>query len=360
MLTNLKKIKTDITELHKVPTSFFMKLEDAEEFGDHLFPNWTREVFITTHLFDKFKVVYNKYKAIKELAEREKIIKAFMHTNQVEDLCNCKEGIEVIELTDLDHSIREEIDALFIYLYKTALNYQGFEKHVGKNRSESIYEYVYKTNKLSVCPFCGLESFLMIEGQSSLALDHWLCIDLFPFAAINFDNLIPIGDKCNARPAKGDTNILIDDRTTRNRIVAYYPFQENSGVITSFKYINEPSVESISDGDWQFDILPKQSSERNIFDSWNSIFNIEIRYKDYYRKNIFDLWEEDYVEWVSDEHQINHASSVEGFRDNLKTYRAGFQIKNRIGSILYRSFLNYLINEASEAHLFGLCKRFNE
>lgn len=360
MLTNLQRIDTDIVRLQEIPTQFFNGLEEAEQFGDHLFPDWTRQVFGGTTLFKKFEAVFSKYKAIEDGASRERIIRAFIHSNQVEGLCKCVDGIDVIELNDLDKSIREEVDTLFLYLYDTALNYHKFEEFIGTTITDGIKDFVYKQNKLQVCPFCGLEAFLMIEGQSRLALDHWLCKDLFPAVAVNFDNLIPIGDKCNGRPAKGDTNILIDDPKTRNRITAYYPYQEHHGINTSFSYVNEPSIDGITDEDWQFDFSPTEIEEQKMFDSWKAVFNIETRYLDYYRKNIFDLWEEDYKEWVEDDHEISHATNIEEFKDNLRVYRAGFQIKKRIGAVLYRPFLDYLISEASDAYLFGLYNRFNE
>lgn len=360
MLTNLQRIDTNIVRLQEIPTMFFKNLEESEGFGGHLFPVWSHIVYSNTTLFNKFESVYKVYKAIEDDDSRAKIIAAFTHSNQIESLCNCEGDLDVIELKDLDESIQKELDNLFLYLYNTALSYSRFGEFIETTVAKSISDFVYKKNKLQVCPFCGLEGFLMIEGQSRLALDHWLCKDLFPAVAVNFDNLIPIGDKCNGRPAKGDTNILIDDSKTRNRITAYYPYQEHHGVNASFSYVNEPSIDGVTDDDWQFNLQPAQAEEQEIFDSWKKVFNIETRYLDYYRKNIFDLWEEDYQEWVEDDHGINHATSIKEFKDNLRGYRAGFQIKKRIGAVLMRPFLDYLINDASDAYLHGLFNRFNE
>lgn len=361
MLTNLQKIDTDIVKLQEVPTQFFNRLEEAEEFGDHLFPDWTMEVFGRTTLFDKFEVVFNNYKAIDDDAAREKIIKAFTHSNKVEHLCNCEVGIEVIELNDLDESIRDDLDSLFLFLYNTALNYHKFEAFIGTTTADSIKDFVYKKNRLQVCPFCGLEAFLMIEGQSRLALDHWLCKDLFPAVAVNFDNLIPIGDKCNGRPAKGDTNILIDGPATRNRIVAYYPYQEHHGIGISFSYVNEPTIDGVRDEDWEFELVPTEPSEQEIFDSWKSVFNIEKRYSSFCREVIFELWEDRYDAWINDEdNELSHATSIDEFKRNLNQFKSFFSKRTVIGAVLYRPFLDYLIYEASDAYLYGLYKRFNE
>lgn len=360
MLTNLQKINTDIGRIHEIPTRFFEQIEASVAFGDHLFPDWTRGVFDGTTFFGKFEDVYHKYKAIADQNSRDLIVRAFEHNNRVEDLCNIVHGVDVIELIELDHSIREYLKTLFSYLYNTALNYHGYTNFVGATVGGSIDGFI-RINKLgNVCPFCGLESFLNLEGQSRLALDHWLCQDLFPVNSVNFDNLIPIGDKCNGRPAKGNTNILIDSPVSRNRIIAYYPYQAHHETSSSFNYINEPSIDGETDKDWQLIFEPVEVGEQEMFDSWNSVFNIEKRYLDYYRKNIFDLWEEEYKEFIEEDNALIHATTLDEFKSNLKTYRSGFPIKRRIGSVLFRPFLNYLINDATEAHLTGLYMQFRE
>src|SRR5690606_6655109 len=138
---------------------------------------------------------------------------------------------------------------------------------------QSIDNFI-RINGLEVCPFCGIEGFLNIEGQSRIALDHWLCKDLFPMAAVNFDNLFPIGDKCNGRATKGTKNILIDDPATKNRVNAFYPYLNHDGVQSSFQFVNEPTINGITDADWNYSITNRNPAEQDIFESWNSIMNI--------------------------------------------------------------------------------------
>lgn len=361
MLTNLQKVNTEIVRIHEIPTRFFEQIEASAAFGDHLFPDWTRKIYDGTTLFAKFEAVYDKYKAIDDEASRALIVRAFQQNNRVEDLCNLVQGVNVIEIRELDNSIQEEIKTLFRFLYTNSLNYHAYTDFVGITVSDSIDAF-NRTNKVQICPFCGVEAFLNLEGQSRLALDHWLCQDLFPLNSVNFDNLIPIGDKCNARPVKAERNILIDGPATRNRIRAYYPYQQNQGITTSFRFVNEPTIDNpISDDDWEFDFIPNEPGELEIFNSWKSVFNIETRYLDYYRKNIFDLWEDYYKEWVEDEdNNIQHATNLEEFRGNLGSFKAFFSIKRVIGSVVMRPFLNYLISDASDALLTGLYMQFNE
>ena len=254
MITRLQKLATEISTIQEIPAFFFREIENSVSFGNHLFPAWVDGVFAATDLSDKFEAVYNKYKSIKSKANRNKIINAFQYNNQVEQLCANHADTLVIELKDLPESIQKEIDTLFLYLYNTAINYHRFETHVTDTVKESISRFITQ-NRLEVCPFCGLEGFLNIEGQARIALDHWLCKDLFPMSAVNFDNLFPIGPSCNARPAKGEKNILIDNPTSKNRIQAYYPYLPHNGINTSFQFNNEPTIAGISDPDWIRDAI---------------------------------------------------------------------------------------------------------
>lgn len=215
VITNLQRLRTDISLIQEIPATFFREIENSVSFGNHLFPNWTNGVFGATSLRKKFEAVYKKYKSIRTQATGAKIISAFTHNNQMENLCVNQAGSIIIELNELPKSIRKEINDLFLYLYNTVINYHLFEKHAADTVREAIDRFI-RSNKIEVCPFCGIEGFLNIEGQSRIALDHWLCKDLFPMSAVNFDNLFPIGSKCNERPAKGSKNILIDDPNTRN------------------------------------------------------------------------------------------------------------------------------------------------
>lgn len=357
MITRLQRLTTGISLIQDLPAFFFQEIETSAAFGNHLFPAWVNGVFGNTALFSKFEAVYNKYKAIRSKVNRDKVTAAFSYNNQVEDLCNNLPTSLVIELNDLPKSIQKEIGALFLYLYNTAINYHGFEAYVNDTLKASIDRFIV-ANGLEVCPFCGLEGFLNIEGQSRIALDHWLCKDLFPMAAVNFDNLFPIGGKCNERPAKGSKNILIDAPATRNRVQAFYPYLAHSGVTTAFNYVNEPSIAGISDADWSLAINPTNPAEHNIFNSWNSTLNISTRYFDYFRKNIFPMWEADYKRFIEEDHDIDHAQTIAELKQNFRLWKASFPIKGRPGAILYRCFIDNLINQTSDAYLYGLCENF--
>jgi len=354
MLVNLVPINSQLIRLQEIPATFFQNIEAAIAFDDNLFPAWTETAFAGTDLKAKFKTIYDKYKLIPSIAYRQIIIDAFTHNNQIENLCRNQAGVLCIPLTDLDASIQTEIDTTFLYLYNTAINYHGFTDFVVDNLRDAINRFI-TTNRIQVCPLCGLEGYTNLEGQSRIALDHWLCKDIFSVTAVNFENLIPICDKCNGRPAKGAKNILID--ALGNRIAAFYPFANHHSISTTFTFIHEPTITPITDADWNLNVSPFEAIEQNLFDSWNSIFNIEVRYQDYFRQVILPLWENDYKTFIEDA-GIGHANDVAELRVKFGIWKGSFPSKARSGAILYKAFLDNMINNASEAYLYSLCENF--
>jgi hypothetical protein len=354
MLVRLQPLQTELRRLHEIPTTFFQNIEAASAFDDALFPAWTDIAFAGTHLKAKFKAIYDKYKAIAEPTERMKVINAFTNNNQIENLCRNQAGLICIPLLALDDSIRDEIEKTFHYLYNTAINHDGFTAYISDNIRDAIDRFIQTCN-MQICPICGLEGYLNLDGQARLPLDHWLCKDIFPFTAVNFDNLFPLGDKCNGRPAKGDTNILVDEHGSR--VVAFYPFLNHHSVTTTFTYNNEPSMTPLADTDWNLNIAPTDASEQILFESWNSIFNILQRYKDYFRKYVFPMWENNYKRYIEDS-GIGHANNVADLRVKLVQWRATFQINTSIGAVLHRAFIGNMIYNVSEPYLYSLCENF--
>lgn len=354
MLINLQPFQTELRRLQEIPATFFTNLEAAAAFGDALFPNWINSAFAGTQIKNKFKTIYDKYKAIVDPSERAKIIEAFVNNNQIANLCRNQAGITCIPLDNLHESIRGEIDQTFLYLYETALEYHGFTTYVSDTIKDATERFIQACG-MQICPICGLEGYMNLDGQSRIALDHWLCKDIYPVNAVNFENLFPLGDKCNGRPAKGSTNILVDD--TGTRVTAFYAYQNHQTVKVTFTYNYEPSINPLTDADWNLTIVPVDASEQGLFDSWNAIFNIQQRYKDFFRKFIFPLWENDYKTFI-DESGIGHANDIVELRNKFTVWRASFKLKSTVGAHIHRAFIDNMINNCSDAYLFSLCENF--
>lgn len=359
IITQIHKTKTRLSIINNIPKKFFLKIEESENFGNHLFPSGIIDVFDNTTLKNKFEEVYNVYKGINNPISRSRIVNAFNQSNKIEELCSNDPNTAMILLNDLPLVIRPCIDKLFLHLYNSAINYHQFQAYTKDTLRETIDRFIIK-NKIVICPFCGLESFINIEGQARLSLDHWLCKDFFPMSAVNLNNLVPIGQSCNQRPAKGNKNILIDEATNTRLNASFYPYSTHSGIRVVFNFINEPSGNEITDDDWTLIVEAINPDEDNIFQNWNSIMNINIRYNDYLKKEIFPLWESDYKEHIEDiDNDLSPATNIDELRYNLRNWKSTFRIKGRPGSIIYRAFIDYLNERASNEYLTGLIYALN-
>lgn len=364
LISNLLPFNTTLSRIQEIPETFFRNIENADTFDNSLFPVWLlnnrgEEIIFgpRTDLRSKFRALYDKYKGINDISERQKILNAFFNTNRIIDLCNNQQGLDTIELSELHPTIRKEIDDVFLYLYNLALNHQPFIDFVEDNLDKAIRRFTYD-NEIEICPFCGLETMIQITGQARIALDHWLNKDRFPFAAVNFNNLIPIGSRCNDSGVKGVKNVL-KDKTQQNRVKSFYPFSIHHGIVVKFTFINEPSIDGVKDEDWRLDIFPYDNSETDIFESWDYIFNISIRYYNYFKEYPLLRWEKNYNDFIKKNFiGISHAENIEEFKRNLIYWKSTFSISKQQGSIIYQAFIDYLLYEASDNYLYGLCENF--
>ena len=358
MITPIINYSSRLAIIHNIPKTFFKKIDDSVDFGNHLFPKWSIEVFEQTDMRLKFKAVYNDYKALPTDAERQIVLDCFVNTNKIKELCeNEPIGLQIYILDHLPMSIRESIKVLFLYLYNSSLEYHKFEVYVNTSVNKSINQFL-RINKIQVCPFCGIESYLNLEGQARLPLDHWLDKSKFPVASVNHKNLIPIGIVCNARGVKGDKNVLLNGTSRRFR-KTYYPFLKDLNIRVIFKFIKEPCSLDILDEDWEIEIIPENIEDQFYIESWNWIMNLKSRYKSYFKENIFPVWESTYKEHILDpDNDLIHANDFGEFKNNLRNWKGSFKVKGQPGAILYRAFIDYLLNDATKEYLFGLYKNF--
>lgn len=353
MLFPIEKVETDLSELHRLIDSFFSQLESKTAFSEIEYPDWYHEVFSETKLSDKLEEVFNSYRALPNAEERAKVVKAFKDTNRIQDLCENVDGVTAIKPFSLHSSIRKSIIDLFKHLWYNSLPYSRFNDHFSTNLDKYVNEFNQKNN-IEVCPFCGLENILNLDGEARTAIDHWLCKDTYPYIHVNFDNLVPMGTGCNARPAKGTKDVI---NKSTGRVKGYYPYCNHGGISVIFRFINEPTVsnDQIGDEDWVLDIKNNDPKDKAIFESWMSLFNIQDKYNSTIKNGVFRNWESQYKRFIDKSNIFNHADSIEELKLNLKEFRNTFSVKDRERSIIYIAFLDYLINDASDRYLQGLC-----
>jgi hypothetical protein len=361
MLKPLNNPETKLRELHKSIGVFFNNLELSDSLESIPFPEWFDEAFIKTDLKKKLGNVFNEYKAISDKSIRDRILNAYTLLNQVKELCidlpfknfDEKENLKAIT-GDSKNEFWLHIEDLFETLYNNYLEYHEFEKHSEINTT--VKEYIddfNKLNKITICPFCGIEGITRTAGQQRTALDHWLCKSKFPFSSVNFDNLVPLGNYCNGKGVKGSRNVLIDEH--QKRVTSLYPYINHQSFKLKFSFLSEPKrIEDYNSNNWSLDILPNDPKENGLFNSWMSIFNIKQRFNSYLENTVFIHWEDNYIEFIEQSQHLTFANNLDDFRNTLQEFKNTFPRNKRDGAILYSAFLEYLLCEATEEYLKSL------
>ncbi|MBH8577230.1 hypothetical protein I8752_30535 [Nostocaceae cyanobacterium CENA369] len=211
-------------------------------------------------------------------AEQNRILKAFNEQNNIALLLACQCDCEAI--TDLPLAIREPVQILFKYAFEIITDIEIRHKQ---------YHIIYESIPSHVCPFCGYEKFDALGiGSRYEALDHYLLKDLYPFAAANLLNLVPMGYKCNSL-YKHTKNILYRTDGTRRRSFDPYnkheivkisldnsePFAGNSGTL------GEPLPR------WEINF----NSYSEEISTWDEVFCIRERYVRYL--------DAEFISWVT-------------------------------------------------------------
>jgi len=155
------------------------------------------------------------YTAVKELsfAEIQRVKTVVKTQSQIEKLlsgsCNCK------TIDDLPSEIREPVRKLFDYSFGLLSDLQIRDHQ---------YQVIYDLTTQHICPFCGCEYF-DAPGAPREALDHYLPKSIYPFAAANLLNLVPMGHKCNSKYKLAE-DILFDESGVRRKSFFPYRFQD--------------------------------------------------------------------------------------------------------------------------------------
>jgi hypothetical protein len=121
------------------------------------------------------------------VSERQQVLACLVQQNRIADLVICSTDCE--SLSDLPKAIQAPIVELFGF---------AFELLTGLGVRDRHYRTIYTAVPYHVCPFCGCEYF-DAPGTPREDLDHYLPKSLYPFAAANLRNLVPMGMKCNER-----------------------------------------------------------------------------------------------------------------------------------------------------------------
>ena len=220
--------------------------------------NWQvrsgNESLVDPVLFDLFKT---SAEGLTE-AQRTHFLEVLDFQNRIAELLDNSLGVPIIE-PEIDNLI-EKAKNVFEEGYRL-LSVTGVrDRH---------YKIIYDSLKTKVCPFCGYEPF-DAPGLSREDEDHYLLRSIYPLAAANFVNLVPMGGRCNSR-YKGTVDILYQQGGRRKAINPYGDFSASISLVNT-----NPFGNSKNEPDWEIDLVPDNEEVQ----TWENIFSIRKRLKE--------------------------------------------------------------------------------
>lgn len=202
--------------------------------------------------------------------QRETVLDAMNGQNLISDLLVGNEPIRIIKQTF--PQLHDKAKELFVYC---------FEKLTDLKIRERQYNIIFDSLDEKICPFCGIER-VMDPEETAQDQDHYLAKSIYPFAAANMRNLVPMCRCCN-RDYKKAKDIIMGENNIRRR--AFDPYNSASPVLSLSNSALIPNSSPINI-DWRIDFL----SSIEEAETWDSVFSIRTRYQRDILGKYFDIW----------------------------------------------------------------------
>lgn len=202
---------------------------------------------------------YDRAARLLSKPQRDEVLAALDGENQIADLL--ADAHDCIRADGLPQAIRTEVDALFDFSFGLLAKFSVRDDH---------YAIIYGAAPAHMCPFCGTEYF-DAPGAPREALDHYLAKNLYPFAAANLRNLVPMGYKCNSSYKAAKDLLRRDDGSHRR---AFDPYVH---VAVSISLDDSDPFGGASEHTprWEIQFNPN-TPEAN---TWDEIFSLKERYR---------------------------------------------------------------------------------
>lgn len=274
MLRTYTPIDHPITTLHKMLEELVCKVwckATKASICEDLLDKTFKELYVYLDWLKKeTDIIYTMCSDFSD-DERERTIKAFEVQNRIEDLCNG--DVTNSELSTLPLVVQKEMKSLLENFYSRLLDI----KKVPGDKLD-YYNKLVNANKFKTCPVCGLADIETDESDYIEDYDHFFPKAHYPFAAVNFKNLVPTCDKCNKKH-KGSKKPL--EHNGR----AYFPFESGRAEI----HVSCELEKIEFDKNEKLTAKPtfSFSGEKEKNSTWNWLYNIEERYEGVLKRDTY-------------------------------------------------------------------------
>lgn len=268
---------------------FFRQLKNVDRtsnflpLNQHFHPDFVAHIIVAPVLRKKFEIFFNTFKT-SSVSTRTLLIDQFYDSQDIKDILEdttfdgnkIKKGAIPIRL-------RRAVSELFGHMYPSTLKSFG--------NLNDHYEQIYNSLASKVCPFCGVEQ-IQIPHYARQDYDHMLNQGHYPFATLNMNNLVPMGDQCN-RTYKGSKDVLYDGA---NRRYYAYPFSTffNISVLLDGSQLPDRNVNF--NGTWVVNFSPNN----DFISTWADVFEIKYRYGELILSTHFDSWLDHFISNIRD------------------------------------------------------------
>jgi len=224
-------------------------------------------------LNDEVERIYEVFKGLSD-DQKDTIQEAFKTNNKIEKLCN-KEEIPIY-LSAMHKVVKDDIKPLFKWCYENLL-----DKAEVAGEKLQYYKDLIDENGFDECPCCGLIDFESIDPDNDYRedYDHYLPKSKYPFASVNFENLVPLCHKCNSK-RKESKDPIENDRS------AFYPFKIGDHDIgITIEVDKDQDIEKLAKKDLRFIF----TGDDDKIETWDWLFDINSRYNDKLRPKVKTL-----------------------------------------------------------------------
>lgn len=225
------------------------------------------EIIYNTYPWLKTDVdsIYEKCKTLTD-QQRADVREAFNVNNRITELC---EGTLIpIALDTLPNVVKEDMKPLLVKFYDYLID----RAEVPGDKLDYYNQLRLANPQFRFCPCCGLSPIESAETHYREDNDHYLPKANFPFATVNFQNLIPLCSKCNKK-CKSTKNPFDAGR------ISFYAFDINHVPISvSVSILESEELDyralRIADIDISFDNDAIKTT------TWDWLFQIKERYNE--------------------------------------------------------------------------------
>lgn len=204
------------------------------------------------------------------IQQRQLVLEAIDSQNKIVELLNGTEPITLIK--DIHPELHEEAKELFVFCFGKLTDFEVRHRQ---------YKIIFDSLPDKICPFCGIDRVMNPE-ETAQDQDHYLAKSIYPFAAVNMRNLVPMCRCCN-RDYKHEEDVLLNKLGQRRKVLDPYNCSppkislDNSALIANVSPITF---------DWDIEFLTSKEEA----ETWDDVFSIRKRYKRDILGNYFDTW----------------------------------------------------------------------